>query len=189
MSPPSNSFTFLVVLQFFMVSCYKLLKVMSIVIIQVNKKLGRHYTIDNESSRVDFFSLIAMRYKKSLCPIKFIIFVKICFNLQRERLELLLTKMSLKKCAIKKCIAMNFVKNRERGQAGVCTFFQTHNFLENGSLKNCATKKCLNLICILFFLFKAGDFSKKNGDNTFFLWGGIGLWLSLNEWEKDSSCW
>ena len=54
---------------------------------------------------------------------------------------------------------MNFIKNRERGQAGVSTFFQKHNFLENGSLKICATKKCLNLLCILFFFNK--NVSKK----------------------------
>ena len=70
---------------------------------------------------------------------------------------------------------MNFVKNRRRGQAGVDTFLKTHNFVENGYLQICATKKCLNLLCIFFHFFRAGDFSKKNGDNTFLLWGGGGL--------------
>ena len=37
------------------VSCYKLFKVMSNVIIQENKKLERHYAIDNEFTPADFF--------------------------------------------------------------------------------------------------------------------------------------
>ena len=40
----------------FNVSWYKLFKVMSNVIIQVNKKLGRHYALDNEYTPVDFFT-------------------------------------------------------------------------------------------------------------------------------------
>ena len=39
--------------------------------------------------------------------------------------------------------SMNFVKNRQRGQAGGDTFLQMHNFIENGSIQICATKKCL----------------------------------------------
>ena len=39
--------------------------------------------------------------------------------------------------------------------------------------KKLCNKKFLNLLCILFFLFRAGDFSKKNWDNTFFLWGAL----------------
>ena len=39
-----------------LVSWYKLFKVMSNVLIQVNKKLGRHYAFDNEYTPVDFFT-------------------------------------------------------------------------------------------------------------------------------------
>ena len=73
------------------------------------------------------------------------------------------------------CTSMNFVKNRRRGQAGVDTFLQMHNFVKRFCLQICATKKCLNLLCTLFFLFRAGDFSKKYWDNTFFFGGGIGV--------------
>ena len=43
------------VTQFCMVSCYKLLKVMSNVIIQENKKLRRHNAIDNKFTPANFF--------------------------------------------------------------------------------------------------------------------------------------
>ena len=39
-----------------LVSWYKLFKMMSNVLIQVNKKLGRHYAVDNEYTPVDFFT-------------------------------------------------------------------------------------------------------------------------------------
>ena len=71
------------------------------------------------------------------------------------------------------CTSMNFVKNRRRGQAGVDTFLQMHNFVKSFCLQICATKKCLNLLCIFFNFFRAGDFSEKIEDNTFFLWGGL----------------
>ena len=69
---------------------------------------------------------------------------------------------------------MNFVKNRGRGQAGVDTFLQMHNFVKSFCLQICATKKCLNLLCIFLIFFRAGDFSEKIEDNTFFLWGAVG---------------
>ena len=124
LSSPSNSFTFIVVTQFCMVSCYKLLKLMSNVKIQAIKKLGWHNAIDSKVLRL-IFSFIAVRYKnkKSLGPIQFVFFVKLGYKLQRERFWLFVNKNVPKKCAIKKCLAMNFVKNSERGQAGVSTFF------------------------------------------------------------------
>ena len=70
--------------------------------------------------------------------------------------------------------SVNSVKNTPRGPAGDDTFLVMHNFIENDNLKNCATKKCLNLLCNFFHLLRAGDFRKKNWDNTFFLWGGEG---------------
>ena len=73
------------------------------------------------------------------------------------------------------CTSMNFVKNRGKGQGGVDTFLQIHNFVEKLYLQKCATKKCLNLLCIFFNFFRAGDFSEKIEDNTFFLWWGVGL--------------
>ena len=99
------------------VSCYKLFKVMSNVIIQENKKLERYYAIDNEFTPADFFIDSCEVYETFRSSI-INLFLKISSSLQRERL-----KFFVKKCAIKKCIAMNFVKNRERGQAGISTFF------------------------------------------------------------------
>ena len=86
-----------------------------------------------------------------------------------------------KNSATKMCTSMNFVKNRRRGQAGDDTFLQMHIFVKSFCLHFCATKKCLNLLCIFFYFFRAGDFSKKIRDNTFFLWGGIGLTLLSKE--------
>ena len=111
LSSPSNSFTFIVVTQFCMVSCYKLLKLMSNVKIQANKKLGWHNAIDSKLLRL-IFSFIAVRYKnkKSLGPIQFIFFVKICYNLQQERFEFFVNKNVPKKMCNKKVLSDELCK-------------------------------------------------------------------------------
>ena len=80
------------------------------------------------------------------------------------------SKLYNQKCATKKCTSLvcKKLQNRAGGRLHISVDTQ---FCRKWLPPNLCNKKCPKASLYFLFFFRAGDFSKKNGDNIFLLWG------------------